>query len=91
MARSNVSSQKYQYGKKENQFIEIAHTLNSKDLDPLLVFFHGGHSLDEIIDVHTNDSLRYVWGGRLYPKPLDVYYDEYYKKNDVPRPRRSLP
>ena len=42
MARSNVSSQKYQYGEKENQFIEIAHTLNNKDLDPLLVFFHGG-------------------------------------------------
>ena len=43
MARSNVSSQKYQYGEKENQFIEIAHTLNNKDLDPLLVFFHGGY------------------------------------------------
>ncbi len=55
-----------------------------------LVFFHVGHSMDDIIDVHTNDSLRYVWGGRLYPKPLDVYYDEYYQKNNVPRPRRSV-
>ncbi len=55
-----------------------------------LVFFHVGHSMDDIIDVHTNDSLRYVWGGRLYPKPLDIYYDEYYQKNNVPRPRRSV-
>tara|TARA_B100000029_G_scaffold116861_1_gene109901 strand:+ start:85 stop:996 length:912 start_codon:yes stop_codon:yes gene_type:complete len=55
-----------------------------------LVFFHVGHSIDEIIDVHTNDSLRYVWGGRVYPKPLDLYYDQYYQKNDFPRPRRSI-
>lgn len=54
-----------------------------------LVFFHVGHPLDKIIDIHTNDSLRYVWGGRAYPPPLDSYYEEYYKTHDVSRPRRS--
>ena len=44
----------------------------------LKVYRNDEISLDEIIDVHTKDSLRYVRGGRLYPKPLDVYYDEYY-------------
>ena len=54
-----------------------------------LVFFHVGTPMDQIIDVHSNDSLRYVWGGRVYPIPLDEYYNEYYRVNDVPRPRRS--
>ena len=54
-----------------------------------LVFFHVGTPMGQIIDVHSNDSLRYVWGGRVYPIPLDEYYNEYYKVNDVPRPRRS--
>jgi len=46
LARSIVNSTKYQYGKKENQIIEIANRLNNKtnkNLDPLLVFFHGGY------------------------------------------------
>lgn len=46
LARSIVSSKKYQYGLKENQIIEIAQRLNKntdKNLDPLLVFFHGGY------------------------------------------------
>ena len=46
LARSIVSSRKYQYGNKENQIIEIAHKFNKKtdrNLDPLLVFFHGGY------------------------------------------------
>ena len=46
LARSIVSSKKYQYGNKENQIIEISQRLNKntdKNLDPLLVFFHGGY------------------------------------------------
>jgi len=46
LARSIVNSTKHQYGNKESQIIEIAHTLNkktNKNLDPLLVFFHGGY------------------------------------------------
>ena len=46
LARSIVSSKKYQYGNKENQIIEITQRLNkniNKNLDPLLVFFHGGY------------------------------------------------
>jgi hypothetical protein len=54
-----------------------------------LVFFHVGTPMDKIIDVHTGDSLRYVWRGRVYPIPLDEYYNEYYKINDVPRPQRN--
>ena len=54
-----------------------------------LVFFHVGNPLDKIIDAHSGDSLRYVWGGRVYPRPLDEYYDEYYRMNDVPQPKRS--
>ena len=54
-----------------------------------LVFFHVGTPMNKIIDVHTGDSLRYVWRGRVYPIPLDEYYNEYYKVNDAPRPQRS--
>ena len=46
LARSIVSSKKYQYGNKKNQIIEIAQKLNkntNNNLDPLLVFFHGGY------------------------------------------------
>lgn len=54
-----------------------------------LVFFHVQQPLDEIIDAHTGDSLKYVWGGRHYPRPLDRYYDDYYEETKLPRPRRQ--
>ena len=46
LARSYVNSNKYQYGSKKNQIVEIANPINNKsgkDLYPLLVFFHGGY------------------------------------------------
>ena len=46
LARSYVNSNKYQYGSKKNQIVEIANPINNKggkDLYPLIVFFHGGY------------------------------------------------
>jgi hypothetical protein len=40
----------------------------------------------EILDTHTNDSLRYVWKGRKYPEPLNEYYRQYNLKYGIKRP-----
>ena len=38
-----------------------------------LVFLHVQKPQDELIETHTGDSLRYVWGGASYPKAMDHY------------------
>ena len=55
-----------------------------------LVFLHVQKPQDELIETHTGDSLRYVWGGGSYPKAMDLYYDEYYERTNLPRPRRKI-
>ena len=55
-----------------------------------LVFLHVQKPQDELIDTHTGDSLRYVWGGGSYPKSMDQYYDAYYEHTNLPRPRRKI-
>ena len=55
-----------------------------------LVFLHVQKPQDELIDTHTGDSLRYVWGGGSYPKSMDQYYDAYYERTNLPRPRRKI-
>ena len=55
-----------------------------------LVFLHVQKPQDELIETHTGDSLRYVWGGESYPKAMDKYYDEYYERTNLPRPRRKI-
>ena len=55
-----------------------------------LVFLHVQKPQDELIETHTGDSLRYVWGGESYPKAMDQYYDEYYERTNLPRPRRKI-
>ena len=55
-----------------------------------LVFLHVQKPQDDLIETHTGDSLRYVWGGGSYPKAMDLYYDEYYERTNLPRPRRQI-
>ena len=55
-----------------------------------LVFLHVQKQQDELIETHTGDSLRYVWGGESYPKAMDQYYDKYYERTNLPRPRRKI-
>jgi len=55
-----------------------------------LVFLHVQKPQDELIETHTGDSLRYVWGGGSYPKAIDQYYDDYYERTNLPRPRRKI-
>ena len=50
------------------------------------VFYHIQMEAGEILDTHTNDSLRYVWKGRKYPEPLNEYYREYNLKYGIKRP-----
>ena len=50
------------------------------------VFYHIQMEPGEILDTHTNDSLRYVWKGRIYPEPLNEYYREYNLKHGIKRP-----
>ena len=50
------------------------------------VFYHIQMEPGEILDTHTNDSLRYVWKGRKYPEPLNEYYREYNLKYGIKRP-----
>ena len=53
------------------------------------VFYHIQMEPGEILDTHTNDSLRYVWKGRIYPEPLNEYYREYNLKYGIKRPGPS--
>ena len=55
-----------------------------------LVLLHVQKPQDELIETHTGDSLRYVWGGKSYPKDMDKYYDAYYERTNLPRPRRKI-
>ena len=50
------------------------------------VFYHIQMEPGEILNTHTNDSLRYVWKGRKYPEPLNKYYREYNVKYGIKRP-----
>ena len=50
------------------------------------VFYHIQMEPREILDTHTNDSLRYVWKGRIYPEPLNEYYREYNLNYGIKRP-----
>jgi len=50
------------------------------------VFYHIQMEPGEILDTHTNDSLRYVWKGRKYPEPLNEYYHQYNLKYGIKRP-----
>jgi len=50
------------------------------------VFYHIQMESGEILDTHTNDSLRYVWKGRKYPEPLNEYYRQYNLKYGIKRP-----
>ena len=50
------------------------------------VFYHIQMEPGEILDTHTNDSLRYVWKGRKYPEPLNEYYRQYNLKYGIKRP-----
>jgi len=50
------------------------------------VFYHIQMEAGEILDTHTNDSLRYVWKGRKYPEPLNEYYRQYNLKYGIKRP-----
>ena len=50
------------------------------------VFYHIQMEAGEILDTHTNDSLRYVWKGRKYPEPLNEYYRHYNLKYGIKRP-----
>ena len=50
------------------------------------VFYHIQMEPGEILDTHTNDSLRYVWKGRKYPEPLNEYYRVYNLKHGIKRP-----
>ncbi len=50
------------------------------------VFYHIQMEPGEILDTHTNDSLRYVWKGRKYPEPLNEYYRHYNLKYGIKRP-----
>ena len=50
------------------------------------VFYHIQMEPGEILDTHTNDSLRYVWKGRKYPEPLNEYYRVYNLKYGIKRP-----
>ena len=50
------------------------------------VFYHIQMEPGEILDTHTNDSLRYVWKGSIYPDPLNEYYREYNLKYGIKRP-----
>jgi len=50
------------------------------------VFYHIQMEPGEILDTHTNDSLRYVWKGRKYPEPLNEYYHHYNLKYGIKRP-----
>ena len=55
-----------------------------------LVFLHVQKPQDELVETLTGDSLRYVWGGGSYPKSMDQYYDAYYERTNLPRPRRKI-
>ena len=50
------------------------------------VFYHIQMEPGEILDTHTNDSLRYVWKGRQYPEPLNEYYRQYNLQYGIKRP-----
>jgi len=50
------------------------------------IFYHIQMEPGEILDTHTNDSLRYVWKGRKYPEPLNEYYRQYNLKYGIKRP-----
>ena len=50
------------------------------------VFYHIQMDPGEMLDTHTNDSLRYGWKGRIYPEPLNEYYREYNLKYGIKRP-----
>ena len=50
------------------------------------VFYHIQMEPGEILDTHTNDSLRYVWKGRKYPEPLNEYYRQYNLQYGIKRP-----
>ena len=50
------------------------------------VFYHIQMEPKDILNTHTNDSLRYVWKGRKYPEPLNIYYRDYNKKHNIKRP-----
>ena len=50
------------------------------------VFYHIQMEPGEILNTHTNDSLRYAWKGRKYPEPLNKYYREYNVKYGIKRP-----
>ena len=50
------------------------------------VFYHIQMEPMDIINTHTNDSLRYVWKGRKYPAPLNIYYRDYNEKYGIQRP-----
>ena len=50
------------------------------------VFYHIQMESTDIINTHMNDSLRYVWKGRRYPEPLNVYYRDYNAKYGIKRP-----
>ena len=50
------------------------------------VFYHIQMQPADIINTHMNDSLRYVWKGRRYPEPLNIYYRDYNAKYGIKRP-----
>ncbi len=50
------------------------------------VFYHIQMKPIAIINIHMNDSLRYVWKGRQYPEPLNVYYRDYNARHGIKRP-----
>lgn len=52
------------------------------------VFHYIKLTYPEVEEVHTTDSLRYVWGGRRYPTSLDDYYRVYNLKYNIRRPKR---
>tara|TARA_B100000315_G_scaffold53216_1_gene47549 strand:+ start:282 stop:1325 length:1044 start_codon:yes stop_codon:yes gene_type:complete len=52
------------------------------------VFYYIKLTYPEVEEVHTTDSLRYVWGGRRYPASLDEYYRAYNLKYNIRRPPR---
>ena len=50
------------------------------------VFYHIQMEPIDILNTHMNDSLRYVWKGRSYPEPLNIYYRDYNAKYGIERP-----
>ena len=50
------------------------------------VFYHIQMEPGEILDTHTNDSLRFVWKGKKYPEPLNEYYRQYNLQYGIKRP-----